>query len=104
MFNPNERIIGAAYVMQRNILNNIFTQIQSLMPEDENISKEEIAVSVLLEPNNLSENDKRERIIGAATVMNKDDACKVWNSIIQLISIPEVTPEEAAEKWPGNLN
>ncbi len=97
MYNPNERIIGAAYVMQKNILDNVFNHIKALMPEAENVTNEEFAEAVISEPDHPSENDMRERIIGAATVMSESDARKVWENIMFLVNIPEVTPEEAGK-------
>lgn len=103
MYNPNERIIGATYVMQKNILDNVFNYIKTLIPETENVTNKEFAESVISESDNLSENAKRERIIGAATVMSESDARKVWENIMFLANIPEVTPEEAALSLDRNL-
>lgn len=105
MFNPNERIIGAAYVMQECLLENILSEIEIIVPRDDNITNEEFASSIVHKSDNfLTENDKRERIIGAATVMCKKDAYKIWEKILYLISIPEVTPEEDAVLLDKELN
>ncbi len=103
MFNANERIIGATYVMPQNLLDNIWKSIRLLQPSEENTSIEEVAISAFLDPDNYTENDKREQIIGAATVMSKDNACKIWDEILKYISIPEATPEELYQDIEENL-
>ncbi len=94
MFDAKERIIGAAYVMPENLADIILNEIKLLRPTSENVSIDEIAISVLLEQEHLSENAKKERIIGAATVMSDDDARTIWKKIIEYTSIPEATEDE----------
>lgn len=94
MFNPNERIIGAAYVMQENLVEIVFCKIKTLDPIENEVTNAEVAEAIMLDQEKLTTNQKRERIIGAATVMRKDDACEVWNMILETINIPEATDED----------
>ena len=103
MFDAKERIIGAAYVMQSNLAEHILNEIKRLQPTYDNASINEVAESVVLDSENLTENAKRERIIGAAMVMNKVEANTIWEKIMYYISFPESNPEELLQTIDENL-
>lgn len=94
MFDAKQRVIGAAYVMPESLSQLVLQEIRLLRPSYENASNNEVAESVILDQEHLNENEIKERIIGAAMVMQKDEACKIWDFIHQYISIPEATEAE----------
>lgn len=103
MFNAKERIIGAAYVMRENLANSILMEIKSLRPTNENHSIGEVAIAAFLDEDHLTENAKRERIIGAATVMSNEDAIKIWETIKKYAGIPESTEDELTQALEEGL-